>query len=67
MTAQDEGWFKGVLIHETEMAVYVRLDDDEKDRWFPKSAVEDITQDAVKGERIDIQLAEWLVEKEALR
>lgn len=56
----------GTFIRSTAGAYCVRLDDEHRDRWIPRSVVTDVTENLQMGDDIDIFVKQWWAIEEGL-
>lgn len=56
----------GVGVKETERALLVKLDDEEDERWIPKSVIHDDSEVFEEGGEGTVVVAPWWAKKEGL-
>ena len=68
MSTDRSTWFKGTYLGSTEKAWRIHFDGEDAPRWIPRSdrVVYDITVNLEVGKPVDVEIAEWFVEKEGL-
>lgn len=54
------------VVHETDRAILVELEEMQENRWIPKSCVHDDSEAWQEGDEGELVLHEWFARKEGL-